>query len=206
MKRSLVMLSGGIDSAVALVSAHLRRDEIYALSFRYHSRPFRERLAAYRLLEDYPGKLIEVSVPFLRPAQSHASATPIPEGYFSNRNMIFYSIAAHFAELHGCASIIAGHTAEDHQDFPDASVSFLDRLEALANEALVTGKIEIELPLASMSKLQVLEKAVEWSVPLHHTWSCYLDAPSPCGRCISCRERAVAFGALELSDPLLNRR
>jgi 7-cyano-7-deazaguanine synthase len=127
-----------------------------------------------------------------------------PEGYVSNRNMIFYSIAAHFAELHGCDALIGGHTAEDEEAFPDAGAFFFERLTGLMNEALLLEKIRIELPLIRLTKLEVLQKAMEWKVPLQYTWSCYWDRSTPCGECISCKERADAFEKLGVRDPLLN--
>ncbi len=205
MSRRIILLSGGIDSAVALAWTKRQSSELVALSFQYHLRPFRERLAAYRLLETYPAKLIEVPMRFLKEATdtNHAFAGKVPEGYVANRNMIFYSIACHYAEMEECDAIVGGHTAEDQEAFPDAAGEFFRRFELLANEALLAGKIKIEMPLGSMTKLEVLQKAVEWGIPLQHTWSCYWDGRSPCGTCISCRERAEAFQSLNLSDPLV---
>ena len=206
MSRRIVLLSGGIDSAAALAWAYLQKSELVALSFQYHLRPFRERLAAYRLLETYPAKLIEVPVGFLKEAtdSNPALSGKVPEGYIANRNMIFYSIACHYAEMENCEAIVGGHTAEDQEAFPDAAPGFFRKFESLINEALLTGKIKIELPLGAMTKLQVLQKAVEWKVPLQYTWSCYWDQRSPCGVCVSCQERAGAFRALNLPDPLLS--
>lgn len=206
MSRSLVLLSGGIDSATALAYVHRQSSEVIALSFEYHLRPFREKLASYRLLQVYPAKLIETPLPFLKEAGDALPRLPagIPEGYVSNRNLIFYALAAHFAELTGCERIVGGHTAEDREAFPDASPSFFQRLESLINEAMLMRKIRIELPLSDMSKLEVLRQAHEWGVPLQYTWSCYWDGAVPCGRCVSCTERAEAFRLAGLEDPLGN--
>lgn len=205
MSRLLVLLSGGIDSAAALAWARQKCSETVALSFEYHLRPFREKLATYRLLEFFPANLIEVPLPFLKEAVDALPSVPagVPEGYVSNRNLIFYSLAAHFCEIHDCEGIVGGHTAEDQEAFPDAAPAFFQRLQQLMNEAMLIHPIRIDLPLAKMTKLEVLKKAHEWRVPLQHTWSCYWDAPSPCGQCVSCVERAQAFSQLGLKDPLL---
>ena len=201
----MVLLSGGIDSAVALAWISRQVEDLFAISFQYYLRPWRERLAVYRLLQSYPAKLIELPFPFLREAHDSRQkiSVDVPEGYIPNRNMIFYSTACHFAQMHRCERLVGGHTAEDQGTFPDASRSFFDRLQELMNEALLFGRIEIELPLAKMTKLQVVEKAVEWGVPLQHTWSCYWDGPAPCGQCTSCHERAEAFLRLGHPDPLI---
>jgi 7-cyano-7-deazaguanine synthase len=204
MSCALVLLSGGLDSAAALAWAKQKYDSVRAISFRYHLRPFRERLAVYRLLQHFPAELIEVPLPFIKEAQDFSTdgSSPAPEGYISNRNMIFYSIAIYFAEMHNCSAMIGGHTAEDHETFPDAASSFVQQLQDLANQALQIHKIRIVLPLANLTKIQVLEKASEWKVPFDCTWSCYWDKSAPCGECVSCKERAEAFQQLGLSDPL----
>ncbi len=205
MNRVLVMLSGGIDSAVTLAWAHRQQDQILALSFQYFLRPFRERLAVFRLLEKYPAKLIEIPLPFLKEVADfdRNRRTDFPEGYVPNRNMIFYSTAAHYAELYGCDQIAGGHTAEDQEAFPDASLTFFDHLQTLINQALLKGKIRIEMPLGKMTKLQVMQQARDWNVPFENTWSCYWDGMRPCGTCVSCVERAEAFRQLGVQDPCL---
>jgi 7-cyano-7-deazaguanine synthase len=201
MSKALVLLSGGIDSAAALHWACQSHQEVGAISYLYDRRPLREILATRRLLQSYPSKLYEVPLPVLKEFR-----TPdVPEGYIPNRNMIFYAIAAYYADRTASTSLVGGHTAEDENPFPDAGLSFLKALQNLINTALLTRSIQIELPLAHLTKLQVLEKAIEWKVPLEHTWSCYRDAPVPCGKCISCFERAEAFQKLGLTDPLLKK-
>jgi len=205
MNRVLVMLSGGIDSAVTLAWAHRQQDQILALSFQYFLRPFRERLAVFRLLEKYPAKLIEIPLPFLKEVADfdRNRRKDFPEGYVPNRNMIFYSTAAHYAELYGCDRIVGGHTAEDQEAFSDASLNFFDRLQTLINQALLKGEIRIEMPLGKMTKLQVMQQARDWNVPFENTWSCYWDGTQPCGTCVSCVERAEAFQQLGIVDPCL---
>lgn len=200
MSKALVLLSGGIDSAAVLHWAFQTHEQIGAISYRYHQRPHREILAVHRLLQSYPAKLYEVPLPFLR----ESSSVDVPEGYIPNRNMIFYSIAAYFAETSGSTSLVGGHSAEDENPFPDAGVPFFEALQSLINSALLSGTIQIELPLAHLTKLQVLQKAIEWNVPLQHTWSCYRDASVPCRKCVSCIERAEAFQQLGLPDPLFH--
>lgn len=204
MTAALILMSGGIDSAVALAWANSRFDERFAVSFLYHLRPFRERLAVTRLLQYFPAKLLEIPMPFLRESVDLPEPLlDVPEGYISNRNSIFYSVSAYLAETHRCDVIVGGHNLEDQEDFPDAAASFVSQLEKLTNEALLTRKIRIELPLAGWTKQQVLERARDWRVPLQHTWSCYWDTALPCGKCASCLERAEAFQGAGMIDPLV---
>lgn len=203
MTAALILMSGGIDSAAALAWTENRFEERFAVSFLYHLRPNRERLAVTRLLQYFPARLLEIPMPFLRESVDlPAPLSNVPEGYISNRNLIFYSLAGHLAEVHRCDVIVGGHNLGDQEDFPDAAASFFSRLEKLTNDALLTRKIRIELPLAEWTKQQVLERARDWNVPLQHTWSCYWDGAQPCGKCASCVERAEAFQGAGMIDPL----
>jgi 7-cyano-7-deazaguanine synthase len=207
MNRALVLLSGGIDSAAALAWTKQNYSEVVAITFQYYLRPFRERLSVFRLLEVFRAPLIEVPAQFLREAADLPQPlnAEVPEGYVPNRNMIFYSIACYYAETKECDTIVGGHIGIDSESFPDASRDFFQRFSDLANHALLTRKIKIELPFAKSSKAEVIKKAVEWRVPLESTWSCYWDATQPCGKCVSCVERAEAFAIVGVIDPLLSK-
>jgi 7-cyano-7-deazaguanine synthase len=205
MNRALVLLSGGIDSAAALAWTKQNYPEVVALTFQYYLRPFRERLSVFRLLEVFRAPLIEVPAQFLREAADLPQPlnAEVPEGYVPNRNMIFYSIACYYAETKECNTIVGGHIGIDSESFPDASRDFFERFSDLANNALITRKIKIELPFAKSTKAEVIKNAIEWGVPLESTWSCYWDATKPCGKCVSCIERAEAFSTVGVQDPLL---
>jgi 7-cyano-7-deazaguanine synthase len=204
MTRALVLLSGGIDSAAALAWTKQNYNKVVAVTFNYHLRPFRERLAVYRLLQVFTASLIEVPAEFLFEAvDTQSFKESVPEGYIPNRNMIFYSIAAHYSEIHSCEAIVGGHIKVDAESFPDASPKFFEELSRLINQVLLVHKVRIDLPLAKMTKAEVMQKAVDWKVPFEYTWSCYWDGSKPCEKCISCIERAEAFQALGIPDPLL---
>jgi 7-cyano-7-deazaguanine synthase len=155
-------------------------------------------LAVYKLLQNFSAKLYEVPLPFLQEVRTNN----LPEGYIPNRNMTFYTIAAYYAARIRFTTLVGGHTAEDQDPFPDAALPFFEALQNLINQALLDQKIKIELPLAHFTKREVLVKAVEWKVPLEQTWSCYRDRSDPCGKCVSCRERAEVFHELGINDPL----
>lgn len=212
-ERAIVLLSGGIDSAVALWWAR-ERYETYALSFDYHLRPKSEIHATVELAREAGvSRLVRVDLPFLREASDMPASLRLnpaledaPEGYVPARNLVFYSLAAYHAEALGARIVVGGHHAVDGTLFPDASPAFFRRFEDLAGLGVWSFRrspMRVELPLATLAKADVLELARRVGTPLASTWSCYADAPAPCGECRSCRERADAFASARLPDPAI---
>lgn len=213
-RRALVLLSGGLDSAVALAWALHEGHEVVALSYRYKGRPAREARAARALAEHAGVALLEADLPFLaEPADApdlHADsrvAIGAPRGYIPARNAIFYACAAYHAEIHACELVVGGHNADDAGRFPDATHRFFARLESLLADGLWSPQApeprashpppRFVMPLQGLTKRGVVALGRELGVPLTIAWSCYEDVESPCGACPSCVEResvALAFG------------
>ncbi|MFX1377379.1 MAG: 7-cyano-7-deazaguanine synthase QueC [Promethearchaeota archaeon] len=206
-KKAIILLSGGIDSATALYWAKEEGYDLIALSLNYYLRPKKEKEAALKLAANLGIELIEIPIEFLKEAIDLRiegfpvpSAIHSPEGFIPTRNLVFYSIAAYYAEVYGCNFIIGGHILADTEQFPDASINFLKSLEQLINR----GKhkqdktnIEIKLPLIKLSKEKVVKLAKGLEVPLELTWSCYSDGKKPCDQCSSCLRRKKAFMTLD---------
>ena len=203
-----------MDSATALYWAKKEGYDLIALSLNYHLRPKREIEATSKLINRLDVKLIEVPIEFLKEATDlRIEGFPVPcaisspEGFIPTRNLVFYSIAAYFAETFGCHFIIGGHILADADQFPDASYNFFKSLEQLINR----GKhkrdktsIEILLPLIKLSKSEVVKLAKNLSVPLELTWSCYSDGEKPCGQCSSCLKRKKALDLCNYIKPELS--
>jgi 7-cyano-7-deazaguanine synthase len=213
MTAAVVLLSGGLDSAVALYWARGQGFRLHALEIEYHRRPPRERACSEALARATDAERLVVHLPFLREAEDQpadrrpAALSGAPRGYLPARNLVFYSIAAHCAESLGASIIVGGHNRPDGERFPDARRGFFDALERLFADGLWSARerpLRVALPLAAMDKTAALRLGLDLGVPFAQTWSCYEDdAERPCGRCPSCVERARAFEAVGLSDPLL---
>lgn len=194
--RALVLLSGGIDSAVALWWARRRFREVRALTFHIAYRAGPERRAARRIARAAGVRLEEIAVPFLR--ESHDPARP--RGYIPARNLVFYSIALARAEASGAGAVAGGHTRDDASRFPDAGRSFFLNLESLAASGGYP-RVRILTPLARLDKAGAVRLGLGLGVPLRLTWSCYGRGPRPCGKCPACRERSAAFERCGVKDP-----
>jgi len=229
MEKTIVLLSGGLDSAVALWLCREQRREIYTLSITYFRRNPKEILAAKALSRRNPKEIVaakalsynagarehqDIPLDFMRdmedldiPDENHAK--PIldarPKAYMPGKNAVFYALAAHWSERIGASRIVGGHTLEDQKTYLDARPTFFRSLTdslRMGSEALAELGLEIELPLAHLTKKEVVKKGMELRVPFQLTWSCYGVGDKHCGRCDACVTRLEAFTSLGIKDPM----
>jgi 7-cyano-7-deazaguanine synthase len=216
--KALVMLSGGLDSATCLYWAKEKYSEVVAVTFNYYGRLVQEKRASVRLVKAAGiSNLIEIDLPFVKEAgdshhysghfkkkkNTHSYAQE-SSSYVPARNMIFYSICAHYAEYLGAKWIIGGHNLHDAKFFKDASKRFIDKINILFKEGclLCNDQVyQILLPLAGMNRKQIIRLAFKLGAPMELTWSCHREGTVHCGSCYACRQRLEAFHDLGLKDP-----
>jgi 7-cyano-7-deazaguanine synthase len=214
--KALVMLSGGLDSATCLYWAKQKFSDVSAITFNYFGRIVQEKRAAARLARGAGvTELIQVDLPFVKEASDFYNGRlkkqdpdALWSSYVPARNLMFYSIAAHYAEYLGARWIVGGHNLHDVRFFKDASKEYIEKLNALFKEGclLCNGRsYRILLPLSEMSRKEIIRLAIRLRTPLEQTWSCHREGRAHCGRCYACRQRREAFGSLNLKDPAFNR-
>lgn len=212
-KRAVVLLSGGIDSAVSLWWTQAQGWNAMALTFNYFRRPEKEKEATEALVRRIGNCVLrQVDLPFLREVVDVEDSRPgkralskAPEGYIPARNMIFYSIAASEAEIWNAEHVVGGHNGSDPETFPDSDPRFFERLNRLYEFGLWSypkKRTRIVLPLMKKSKEDVVKLGLSLGVPFELTWSCYWDGQSHCGKCPSCVERIGAFEKIGVGDPV----
>ncbi|MFX0026012.1 MAG: 7-cyano-7-deazaguanine synthase [Candidatus Hermodarchaeota archaeon] len=209
-KRAILLLSGGIDSTTTLFWAIKQGYKIITLSMNYQYRPEKEKQAARELAKVAGVELTEVNISFIAQATDLLfegypviSALNAPEGYIPLRNLIFYSIAAYYAQIYGCEFIIGGHIVEDPKSFPDSKLSFFKSLEKLilkSKHKKDKTNLKLIFPLAKLNKLEIIKLAEKLNVPIDLTWSCYGDFDEPCGKCKPCVNRNKALQNLKTSN------
>ena len=210
MKRAVVLVSGGIDSATTLAMAVRDGFEAYALSFDYGQRHRREitaseKIAAafgarrYRVakidLRVFGGSALtdQIAVPKARTEEELSQGIPLT--YVPARNTIFLSYALAWAEVLDMRDIFIGVNAVDYSGYPDCRPEFIaafEKLATLATKAGIEGaQFHIHAPLISMSKADIIRKARELGVDFSMTHSCYDPTPEgfACGQCDSCQLR-----------------
>jgi 7-cyano-7-deazaguanine synthase len=202
-----VLLSGGIDSATALLLAQ-RTHTARALTFEYHGMALSELEAARKVAGWAEVKEHRVvRVPDLKEAGDIGGDRfkRLPPTYIPMRNAIFYSFASSYAEEVGAAVIVGGHNKDDLAVFRDVSGRFFRALQSAFREgssSLGHNRVRISRPLQKMTKPEVIRRASRLRVPLELTWSCHLDGPAHCWRCPGCISRSDAFMKAGVKDPL----
>ena len=222
MKRAVVLVSGGLDSATTLAIAVHDGFEPYALSFDYGQRHDIEVEAAKRVaaslgarehrfgaidLRVFGGSALteEIAVPKNREAKA---ADEIPATYVPARNTIFLSYALAWCEVLGAEDIFIGANAVDYSGYPDCRPAFItafEHLAAVATKAGVQGtRFRIHAPLISLSKADIIRKGAELGVDFSLTHSCYDPTADglACGACDSCRIRLEGFRIAGIQDPI----
>jgi 7-cyano-7-deazaguanine synthase len=223
MKRAVVLLSGGLDSATVLAISRSEGFESYALSFRYGQRHERELESARKIAQSLGAHAHRIAEIDLRvfggsaltsdlEVPSHRSEaemkSEIPLTYVPARNTIFLSYALAWAEVLAVENIFIGANAIDYSGYPDCRPEFIHAFEQLARIATRAGvegtNFRIHAPLISLSKAQIIQKGVSLGVDYALTHSCYNPTPDglACGVCDSCQLRRKGFREAGFTDPI----
>ena len=217
--KAVVLVSGGMDSAVTIAIAREQGYQVHALSVAYGQRHNSE-LAASERVSEMLGAVAHktVAVDLRRIGGSALTADidvpldaaggdAIPVTYVPARNTIMLSIALGWAEVLGARDIWCGVNAVDYSGYPDCRPAFIAAFESLANVATKAGVegagLRIHAPLMRMSKADIAREGKRLGVDFSATVSCYQadDQGRACGHCDACRLRAQGFREAGLPDP-----
>lgn len=221
MKSAVILLSGGLDSSTLLhyVKKKLAYNRVHALTIHYGQKHERETACAeYQKGTVGVDAFREIDLSFFRDLISGVSAltdasiaVPAlqdigakqrdqPPTYVPNRNMLFLSLAAAYAEAHEISDVFYGAQTQDRYGYWDCTEEFLERINAVMslNRRL---PVIVQAPFMKMQKSEILKIGLNLGVNYAQTWSCYRGAQKPCGECPSCVERRAAFDALKIADP-----
>ena len=222
VKKAVVLLSGGIDSATTLAIAKDSGYEVYAISFRYGQRHHFEVEAAKKIaidmgvkrhfitdidLTSFGGSALTDNIPVPKNGGIEDIGKEIPVTYVPARNIIFLSLALGWAEVLGASDIFIGVNVVDYSGYPDCRSEFIKAFEKAANLGTKNGvkgkKIKIRTPLISLSKAEIIRKGIKLDVDYSLTHSCYDpdEKGRACGKCDSCLLRKKGFEDAGVEDP-----
>jgi 7-cyano-7-deazaguanine synthase len=221
VSKGIVLLSGGLDSALLLALVHRKHSKVLCLSFNYGQRnKVQELYCAHRLAKHYSASHKELSiatgtfansslieedlkVPKNR-SQKELNSVETPNTYVPARNTIFLSYALGQAEVWESDAVYLGCTGVD-MAYPDCRQEYLDAMQMVYSTATAQKvKTQLLTPLIDHSKAQVLKDAFSLKVPLELTFSCYSPSSKGkhCWECDACQKRIEGFKEIKQKDPL----
>ena len=222
-KSAVILLSGGLDSAVTLALARQSGFDCYALTFRYGQRHTCEISAAKRIarvlgVKDHKIAAIDLTAfggsaltdtGLAVPVDRNDINTDIPITYVPARNTVFLSYALAWAEVLDAWDIFIGVNALDYSGYPDCRPAYIAAFETMANLATAKavqqqGSYHIRTPIIQMTKAQIVSRGAQLGVDFTLTHSCYAPdaAGRACGRCDACHLRLKGFKGAGLQDPV----
>ncbi|MEQ1814875.1 MAG: 7-cyano-7-deazaguanine synthase QueC [Nitrosomonas sp.] len=219
MKKAVVLLSGGLDSATTLAIARNRQFECYTLSVDYGQRHRSELEAAGKVaqaLGSYAHQVIKLDLTTFGGSAltdrsieipTSGEKTNIPVTYVPARNTIMLSLALAWAETLDSQDIFIGVNAVDYSGYPDCRLEYVQAFENMANlatKAAIEGKkMTIYAPLMHLTKKGIIQEGITLGVDYSLTVSCYRadELGRACGVCDSCRIRRAGFAAAGVIDP-----
>jgi 7-cyano-7-deazaguanine synthase len=218
VRKAVVLLSGGLDSATVLYWAIANGWRPLGLLFDYGQRHRRElasaralcrrpRVPFHTVIFRLPWKgstLLAPAASLPTPKRPSGIGRSVPSTYVPARNTIFLSFGLSYAEAVGADAVMIGANALDYSGYPDCRPDYIramGRVYGLGSKAgREGGKIKIVAPLLRLSKADIVKLGARLGVPFELTWSCYRGGAKPCSRCESCLLRAKGFRAAGVTD------
>ena len=222
--KSVVLLSGGLDSTTTLALAQKRGFELFCLTFDYGQRHRIELDRAREIakhfgavdhqiikidLRQFGGSALTDSIDVPTGRDQQEMTREIPVTYVPARNTIFLSFCLAYAEVKEANDIFIGVNAVDYSGYPDCRPEFIKAFEILANLATKAGveekkSIKINTPLIKLTKAEIIQKGLDLGVNYSMTHSCYdpAEAGLSCGACDSCQLRLKGFQEAGIKDPI----
>lgn len=223
----MCLVSGGMDSAVALAEARAQGFACHALSIDYGQRHAVELEAARRVatslgarehrvvtvdLSALGGSALTAAIDVPKDRELAAIGHGVPATYVPARNAIFLSVALGWAEILGARDLFVGVNALDYSGYPDCRPEFLAAFEELARRATAAGaehgaRFAVRAPLLALDKAAIVRRGLELGVDFALTHTCYDPVrdergPLACGRCDACALRLKGFRESGVRDPI----
>ncbi len=214
-EKSVVLLSSGLDSTVNFWLEAQRGRAVLALTFDYGQRAASREIERARALADRAGvrhqsldlkwfreftRTSLVSASMQVPTGSQVQIDDLAQSeqtaksvWVPNRNGIFLSIAAAFAEGLGAQVIVPGFNLEEASTFPDNTQAYMESVTASLRFS-TANQVRVECATVGMQKTEIVELGRKLKAPFDLMWPCYLGEEKPCGECESCQRFRRAGG------------
>jgi len=197
--KSIILLSGGLDSTVSATIATKRTNPLFAITFDYGQRAAKmEIVASKKICRALRIKHKVVKIPFFSEFKKlvllrHKKKPGIKkfseseDVWIPNRNGLFINIAACFAEYYGANLIITGFNREEAREFPDNTPQFMNMINKSLRYSTLK-KVKVKSYVEKYTKKQIYKIGLKYKAPLQYIYSCYLGGKEMCGKCASCQK------------------
>jgi 7-cyano-7-deazaguanine synthase len=206
MKKAVILLSGGMDSAVTLFIAKKNGYSVNCLTFDYGQRHKKEISFAKKIASAAGSKcvVLKINLPWKQSAlldknikvpenRKFSERNSVPSTYVPARNTIFLSFGLSYAEAIGAKAVFIGANAIDFSGYPDCRPEYYKKFNELFKKATRAKGIKIIAPLLYKTKEDIVRLGRRLGVDFNLTWSCYKGGSRPCGVCDACRLRSKGF-------------
>lgn len=211
MKKSVIVVSGGMDSVTLLYDF---KDEIaLGISFDYGSNHNHNELPLAALHCKRLGiPHIVVPLGFMHQHFKSSlleSGASIPDGSYDEENMrstvvpfrngVMLAVAAGIAESNGLDRVLIANHSGDHTIYPDCRPEFIATMDA-AVAAGTFANVRVVAPYTNISKADIARRGAALGIDYAETWSCYKGGDVHCGTCGTCVERKEALREAGIAD------
>ncbi len=217
--KSVILLSGGMDSLVCAGLALKESDETYFLHVNYGQKTSLKEQECFKKICEYykipfsHQKIIDgtflsqiggssLTDEKLEIKDYKGVEKNIPNTYVPFRNSIILSIAVSWAEVIGANTLYIGANYEDSPGYPDCRPSYYEAFNQVIKEGTKEGNIKIITPIIMMKKKDIVLSGEKLKVPFNLSWSCYRNIEKACGKCDSCALRLRGFSEANIKDPI----
>ena len=219
--KSIVLVSGGMDSCVAASIANKESNEIAFLHVNYGQRTENRELIAFNDIANFYNVKSRLVLNFnhlskiggssltdhlIQVPEADLENKAIPNSYVPFRNANILCASVSWAEVINANTIYIGAVEEDSSGYPDCRKTFFDAFEIIIKEGTKPEtEIQIKTPLINLTKKDIVKLGIELNSPIELSWSCYKNEDIPCGKCDSCSLRDRGFKLANKIDPILNK-
>ena len=212
--KSLLILSGGVDSTTLLYDLISQGYEVEAITFDYNQKHRKEIECAVKTCKKLkiPHKILDLKIlSEIAPSSLTRKEIKVPEGHYTeesmkstvvpNRNMIFLSLAAARAISKEIPHLFYAAHSGDHSIYPDCRPVFVSAMETALHLCDWTD-ITLHAPYLHLTKADIVKIGTRLGVDYSLTWTCYRGEDLACGKCGACTERLEAFSEAGVQDPV----
>lgn len=215
---AVVLLSGGMDSAVCAAITKSQGYEIATLHLNYGQKTQSKELECFHKLSDHFQAITRIVIDVshfsiiggssltdknIQVEEAGTTQTGIPSSYVPFRNGNIIAIATSWAEIINARIIVIGATQVDYSGYPDCREEFFDAMQKAINLGTKPEThIDILTPVLFYSKSDIVKIGTKLNVPFEYTWSCYSSEDKACGKCDSCVLRLKGFRDANYEDKI----